>query len=83
MDWADRKRGLWFPILSAWIADHAEHGALQGIGSKSSSKCDVPSEELGGDPRRMYETRDYLLYREKALRHELAEAAGIAAYFQR
>jgi len=31
----------------------------------------------------MYETRDYMLYREKALRHELAEAAGIAEYFQR
>jgi len=31
----------------------------------------------------MYETCDYMLYREKALRPELAEAAGIAAYFQR
>jgi len=31
----------------------------------------------------MYETRDYMLYREKALRHEPAEAAGIAEYFQR
>jgi len=30
----------------------------------------------------MYETRDYMLCREKALRHELAEAASIAAYFQ-
>ena len=31
----------------------------------------------------MYETRDYMLYREKALMHEPAEAAGIAEYFQR
>ena len=30
----------------------------------------------------MYETRDYILYREKALRHEPAEAAGIEEYFQ-
>jgi len=28
------------------------------------------------------ETRDYMLYREKALRHEPAEAAGIAESFQ-
>jgi len=71
--------------LSAWIADHAEHAALQGIGSKSCPKCEpeVPCEELGGDPRRMYQTRNYMLYREKALRHEPAEAAGIAEYFQR
>jgi len=31
----------------------------------------------------MYETCDYILYRDKALRHELAEAASIAEYFQR
>jgi len=31
----------------------------------------------------MYETRDYMLYRDKALRDELAEAASIAEYFQR
>jgi len=30
----------------------------------------------------MNETRDYMLYREKALRHDPAEAAGIAQYFQ-
>jgi len=30
----------------------------------------------------MYETRDSMLYREKALRHEPAEAAVIAEYFQ-
>ena len=83
MDCADRKTHLCFPILLAWIADHAEHAALQGIGSKSCPKCEVPCEELGGDPRRIYETRDYMRYREKALWHEPAEAAGIAEYFQR
>jgi len=82
MDCADGKTRLCFPILSAWIADHAEHAALKGIGSKLCPKYEVLCEELGGDPRRMYETRDYMLYREKALRHELAEAAGIAEYFQ-
>jgi len=82
-DFADGKTSLCFPILTAWIADHAEDAALQGIGSKSCLKCEVPCEELGGDPRRMYETRDYMLYREKAFRHELAEAAGTAEYFQR
>jgi len=83
MDCAEGKTRLCFPILSAWFADHAEHAALQGIGSRSCPKCEVPCQELGGDQRRMYETRDYMLYREKALRHEPAEAAGIAEYFQR
>jgi len=31
----------------------------------------------------MYETHDYMLYTEKALRHEPAEAASIAEYFER
>jgi len=83
MDCADGKTRLCFLILSAWIMDHAEHAALQGIGSKSCPKCEVPCEELGGNPRQMYETRHYMLYREKALWHEPAEAAGIAEYFQR
>ena len=82
MDCADGKTNLCFPILSAWIADHAENAALQGIGSKSYPKCEVPCEDLSGDPRRMHETRDYMLYREKAFRHELAEVASIAEYFQ-
>ena len=83
IDCADGKTRLCFPILLAWIADHAEHSALQGIGSMSCSKCEVPCMELGGDLRRIYETRDYMPYREKALEHEPAEAASIAEYFQR
>ena len=58
VDCADGKTRLCFPILSAWIADHAEHAALQGIGSKSCSMSEVPCQELGGDRRRIYETRD-------------------------
>jgi len=58
IDCADGKTSLCFPILWAWISDHAEHAALQGIGCKSCSKCEVLCEKLGGDPWRMYETRD-------------------------
>ena len=82
MDCADSKTRLCFPILLAWITDHAEHAALQRIGSKSCPKCEIPCEELGGDQQRIYETRDYMRYREKALWHEPAEAAGIAEDFQ-
>jgi len=82
MDCADGTTRFWFPILSAWIADHAEHAGLQGIGSKSCPKCDVPCEEIGGDLWPRYETRDYMVYREKLLRFEPAEAAGIAEYLQ-
>ena len=62
MDFADGKRLLCFPIFSTWIADHAEHAALHGIGSKSCPKCEVPSKELGEDPQKIYEARDYALY---------------------
>ena len=59
MDCADGKTRLCFPILSACIADHAEHAALHGIGSMSCPKCEVPSKELGVNPRKIYEARDY------------------------
>jgi len=62
MDCTEGKTRLCFPILSAWIADHAKHAALQGIGSKSCPKYEVPCEKLGGDPWRMYETHHYMLY---------------------
>jgi len=60
-DCADGKTRLCFAILSAWIADHAGHAALHGIGSKSCPKCEVPSKELSGNPRKIYEARDYTL----------------------
>jgi len=82
MNCVDGKTHLCFLILSAWIADHAGHAALQGIGSKSCPKCEVPCEELGGDPPQIYETCNYMRYRKKALRPEPAEVAGIAEYFQ-
>ena len=83
MDCADGKTRLCFPILWAWIADHAEHAALQGIASVSFPRCEVQCEELGGDPGRIYDPRDYMRSREKALRHQPAEAAGIAEYVHR
>ena len=81
MDCADGKTRLCFPILAAWIADHAEHAALHGIGSKSCPKCEVPSKELGGNPPKIYESRNYTLYWEKAREQESGEA-GIVEYFQ-
>ena len=81
MDYADGKTRLCFPILSAWIADHAEHAALHRIGSKSCSKCEVRSKELGGDLQKIYEAHDYALYWEKAQEQESGEA-GITEYFQ-
>ena len=38
MDCVDGKTHRCIPILSAWMADHAEHAALHGIGSKSGLK---------------------------------------------
>jgi len=82
MDCADGKTRLCFPILAAWIADHAEHTTLHGIGSKSCPKCEVPCNELGGNPREVYEVRDYANYEEKARELESGEAAGTREYFQ-
>ena len=81
MDCADGETRLCFPIWSAWIADHAEHAALHGIGSQSCPMCEVPSKKLGGNPRKIYESSDYTLYWEKAQEQESGEA-GIAEYFQ-
>ena len=52
MDCADGNICLCFPILSAWIADHAEHTILNGISSKSCPQCEVLATELGQDPRK-------------------------------
>ena len=82
MECADGKTGLCFPILSVWIVDHAEYVALHGIDSRSCPKCQVLCEELDGNPLKMYETQDKILYREKAVRHAPAEVARIAEYFQ-
>jgi len=63
--------------------DYAEHAALQAIGSKSCPKGEVPCEELRGNPWLMYETRNYMRYREKGSRPDPAEAAGIGEYIQK
>ena len=80
-DCSDGKTGVCFPILSAWIADHAEHAALHGIDSKSCPKGEVPSKEVDGNPQKIYEARDYALYWQKAKEQESGET-GIAEYFQ-
>jgi len=82
MDCADGKTRLYFPILSAWIADHAEHTTLHGIGSKSCPKCKVRCNKLGGNPREVYEVRDLAIYEEKARQLESAEAGCTREYFR-
>ncbi|RPB03036.1 hypothetical protein L873DRAFT_1671269, partial [Choiromyces venosus 120613-1] len=41
MDCPDGKRRLCYPILSAWITDHAEHTLLYRITNKSYPNCEV------------------------------------------
>jgi len=82
MDCADGKTRLRFPILSAWIVDHAEHTTLHGIASKSCPKCEVPCNELDGNQREVYEVRDYAIYEEKARQLELGEAGSTREYFR-
>ena len=82
MDCADGKTRICCPILSAWIADHVKHAALHGIGSKSCPKYEVLCKALCGNPLKMYETRNYILYRQKALSHEPGQVARIVEYFQ-
>jgi len=62
MDSADDKTHLCFPILSAWILDQAKLVTLNGRGSKSCPKCEVPCNELGGNLREVYEVRNYAIY---------------------
>ena len=62
MDCADGKTRLCFPILSAWIAEHAEHTIMNRIRSKSCPQYEVPATELGQDPRNIYEPRNYAHY---------------------
>ena len=52
MDCADGKTRPCFPILSAWIADHAEHAALHGICSKLCLSVRFHPRSLGGIPER-------------------------------
>jgi len=82
MDCANGKTRRCFPILSAWIADYAEHVTLHGIGSKSCPKCDVPCNELGANPQEVYKVRDYAIYADKARQLESGEATSTGEYFR-
>ena len=66
MDCADGKMRLCFPILSAWIAEHAKHTILNGISSKPCPQYEVPATELGHEPRNIYDPRNYAHYEQKA-----------------
>ena len=81
MDCADGKTRFCFPILSAWIADHAEHTILDGISSKSCPQCEVPASGLGQDPRNIYEPRNYAHYAHKMWEYEQTQDTHIADYF--
>ena len=60
IDCADGKVRRFFPVLSAWIADHMENVALHGVKSNSCSKCKVLPWELGKDTK--YSASDYTEY---------------------
>jgi len=81
MDYPDSKTHLCLPILSAWIADHAEHTTLHGICSKSFTEYKFPSSEVGGNLREVYEVHHYPIYEEKARQLESGQAASTQKYF--
>ena len=81
MDCADGKTRLGFAILSAWIADHAEHTILNGISSKSCPQCEVPATELGQDPRNIYEPHNYAHYAQKMWEYKQTRDTHIGEYF--
>ena len=83
MDCTDGKRRVWFPILSASIADHAEHTILNGISSKSCPQCEFPATELGQDPRNIYEACNYPYYAQKTWEYEQTQDTHIGDYFHR
>ena len=49
MNCADGKVRQCFPVLAAWIADHAENETLHGLKRMSCPKCEAPLERLGTD----------------------------------
>ena len=65
MDCADGKTRLCFPIISAWIADHAGHTILNGISNNSCPQCEVLATDLGQGPRNLYEPRNYTHYAQR------------------
>jgi len=61
IDCADGKLRRCFPLLAAWIADHMENGALNGIKSTVCPRCEVPAVKLGTNMQ-VYPVRDYAIY---------------------
>jgi len=61
IDCAEGKVRQCFPILSAWIADHMENVALDGLKTNAWPKWEVPTCELGTNAR-SHQTRDYARY---------------------
>ena len=51
-----------FPVLAAWIADHAENEMLHGLKRMGCAVCEAPVERLGSDAEEVYPTRDYEKY---------------------
>jgi hypothetical protein len=62
MNCADGKVRQCFPVLAAWIADHAENETLHGLKRMSCPKCEIPLERLGTDAKEIHPTRDYRKY---------------------
>ena len=62
MNCADGKVRRCFPVLAAWIADHAENETLQGLKRISCPKCEISVERLGMDAEEIHPTREYRKY---------------------
>ena len=43
-----------FPVLAAWIADHAENETLHGLKRMTCMVCAVPVERLGWDAKEVH-----------------------------
>jgi len=61
---SDGKVRQCFPVLAAWIADHAENETLHGLKRMSCAVCEVPVERLGWDTKEVHPARDYQKYAE-------------------
>ena len=51
-----------FPVLAAWIADHAENETLHGLKRLRCVVCEVPAERLGWDAKEVHPVQDYQKY---------------------
>ena len=74
IDCADGRVRKCFPILSAWIADHMENVALQGVKSNACPTCEISSDMLGSPIQDGYRTRDYASY--DRLEQEIRDVSG-------